>query len=171
MSRLVECLEAKRAEGGGAGELAALAAELLSDVAVTGADLKEPGAVIAEARVAFGAMAAECRGAFSKYPAVRGAGFHSGDSDPRSFAIYSTFSEVRKVGMYTPDDLAEMLTGGGVTEGWVAAESLRLGAFLVVLRWLMDEVDRRRLNLQGYREGIAAAARELGGVRVAVGSA
>ncbi len=167
MSRLTDRLEAIRREGAAPPELAALALSLLGDREATDSDLAEPAAVIVEARDAYARLEAECRTAFSKYPAVRGAGFHSGDSDPRSFAIYSTFPQVRKAGMYSPDDLRQLLAAGTVTERWVAAESLRLAAFLVVLRGLIDEVDRRRLTLPGYREAIAATVRQLGGAVVA----
>ena len=163
MSRIRDLLEERRLAGGTPPELAQMAVRLLGAEA-SASDLADPAAVIGEARAAFTGLAAECRAAFSKYPAVRGAGFHSGGADPRSFAIYSTMAQVEKAGMYSADDLSERLSAGTVTEAWAAAESLRLGAFLVVLRALIDEVDGRRLEAKGYHEAIAAAAREVGGV-------
>ena len=164
MSRIRDLLEERRLAGGTPPELARMAVRLLGDAEASAPDLIDPAAIIGEARAAFTGLAAECRAAFSKYPAVRGAGFHSGEADPRSFAIYSTMAQVENAGMYSPDDLSERLSAGTVTEAWAAAESLRLGAFLVVLRALIDEVDRRRLEVKGYHEAIAAAAREVGGV-------
>lgn len=167
MGRTTDLLEEQRLAGAEAAELARLAVRLLGDPSATAPELAEPEMVIGEARVAFARLEAECRAAFAKYPAVRGANFHSGDADPRSFTIYSTMAEVQKAGMYTASELSERLAAGTVTEAWAAAESLRLGAFLVVLKALIQEVDRRKLDLPRYREGIADAAREVGAVTVA----
>ena len=169
MSEIAGLLETRCTDGGETADVEALAAALLADPALVMRELEDPGRRIADATLTFGRLETETANAFSRYPAVRGAGFHSGNADPRTYALFGTVEAVRTAGFYTPSELAELRKQGTVSERWRATESLRIEALAWVIRSLIDALDTQRMTPGEYLAAVADAARRLG--RLSVGSA
>ncbi|MFN0095927.1 MAG: hypothetical protein ACKVVT_14270 [Dehalococcoidia bacterium] len=164
-------LDALLARDDASAELVLLHARILLEDAETMADeLLDPAVCLAEVRERYRALVQETKGAFSKYPAVSGAGFHSGDPDQRAYMLYSAPSMVQKAGLYTPSDLDQMLGASSVEPAWAAGEALRTTAFMVALRPLLAELDSRRLRASDFPDRCQALGHGFAGIRVARGT-
>jgi len=163
MADLAARLERARA----AGVTLESAAAFLQDPEAVAAATADPEAAVAAARSAFSATETIVRGAYSRFPAVSGAGFHSGGADPRSQALYSTLTYVRRAGLYTPDDLEQMEAAGGVTAAWAAVEYLRLTLFVSALEALIVQLESSAIAPGDYAGAVYELARRFGDFPVA----
>jgi hypothetical protein len=163
MADLVTRLEHARA----AGVTLESAAAFLGDPECVAAAAAGPDAARSAAGSAFAAIEFVVRGAYSRFPAVSGAGFHSGGADPRSQALYSTLTYVRRAGLYTPADLEQMEAAGKVTAAWAAAEYLRLALFVAALEVLVARLDSSAIAPGDYAGAVEELARRFGGLSVA----
>ena len=165
MTSAVDQLKALRSSGGPPDDIAAAAIGLLRDPAFVAEASNDPAGVRAAARQAFAAMGSLAKGAWQRYPAVSGGGFHSGTPDTRSAALYATVSTLRVAGLYLPDDLDRMVSEGTVDEHFAAVESLRFLAFAEVVRALVVALDRNQIDGPRYRQALEEYAKRFGEVR------
>jgi hypothetical protein len=165
MTSAVEQLKAIRATDAFPDDIAAAALRLLGESAFRAQASSDPAGVRAAARQAFAAMSSLAKGAWQRYPAVSGGGFHSGTPDTRSPALYATVSTLRVAGLYLPDDLDRMVDEGAVDEHFAAVESLRFLAFAEVVRALVMALDRGTIDGPRYRQALQEYAKQFGAVR------
>lgn len=159
LSAIAGELQVVREGGGDAEALERRAAALLADAVFLQRQLAQPEARVAEARAALAALDADAADAWRRYPAVGGGGFHSGQPDPRPFLVAWTAAHVREAGFYTADELERMQAAGEIMSGWMAAESLRLCAFLAVVRPLLDGLQAGRIRPSDYTASVKDLAR------------
>jgi hypothetical protein len=162
MSAIGGELQDAHASGADVEALCRCAATLLTDADFLQQQLAEPDARVAEARAVLALLDADAAAAWRRYPAVGSGGFHSGQPDPRPFLIAWTAGYVREAGFYTADELERLQTAGEVTSAWMAAESLRLCAFLTVLGTLIDELHAGAVRPSDYTASVKDLARKFG---------
>lgn len=164
---MLERLAVLREEGAPFDALAAAAGAVLTDPAEVAAELARADALADEAHIAFAGLRAIVRSAYSRYPVVRGAGFHGGEPDLRAPQLFTTISRMQRGGLYTWEELEERRAAGTVGEAWFLAEALRLGAFVVTVRALIDALDADSVKPLAYGESVEALAWAFGAIRMA----
>ncbi|MFN0096214.1 MAG: hypothetical protein ACKVVT_15745 [Dehalococcoidia bacterium] len=146
-------------EGATLDEAEQLAAQLLAGPGDRGS--------VARLAAAFAALEAETRDAHNRYREMTGAGVHGGEPDARAMPFFATATYIRSSGLYSPDELAELVQQGKVPAAWHEREARRLLAFLGVLRVLIRELDAGRLHHWTYGDEVIALGRRMAQLRVA----
>lgn len=114
------------------------------------------GGALDELAVAHPALMAVAKGAFSRYPAVAGVGFHGGGADTRAFSLYALPGQLRQLGLYSAEELRGMVAGGSVTEAWAEQEALGALAAVVLVGTLVEGMDGRELTGKRFTELVRA---------------
>ena len=130
------------------------------------AELTQPEEAIVGATQDTASLNEEIRGALLRFPASHSAGFHRTDLDPRAMAVLATLAYARRGGVYLPDDLAQMVADGRVSQEWHAREAVRIRVLLTILPMFLEAIETGDLIPADFATGITELAARLGRVRI-----